>query len=86
MHFYYEKTVVHLVQLMADRLLNFYKPAEAEDSSFHETRWVKSLRKSIKALSYMEKAKTNHPKIMSTGTLQQLSTHLKMLFVSSLIF
>jgi hypothetical protein len=56
MQLYYEKTVARLVHLMTERLLNFYKPP-TDESSFHELRWVKQLRKAVKALNFMEKAK-----------------------------
>lgn len=80
---YYDKAVDRLISLMSERLLVLYKPP-AEEQAFSidkELRWVKQLRKVIKAIAFMEKAKTTTPKL-GNSPIKNLSGHLKMIFVS----
>ena len=59
-----------------------YRP----DENFNldkEIRWAKQIRKIIKAIVFMEKGKMTYPKFGESTALQQLSQHLKSVFVSS---
>ena len=69
------------MQLLAERLLHVYKPDEHFNLDF-EIRWAKQIRKIIKAIVYMEKGKVTYPKFGESPALQQLSQHLKSVFVS----
>ena len=62
--------------------MNVYKPDEQFNLD-REIRWAKQIRKIIKAIVFMEKGKTTYPKFGESPALQQLSQHLKSVFVSS---
>ena len=70
---YYDKTVKKLIEVMAERLL------QCQES--HDIRWVKQLRKVVKATEYMECAKQGL-KVVSPSLLN-LSLQLKKHYVSS---
>ena len=74
---FFTKTVEKCMSLMSQRLLMLYKPDES--AAFDELKWVKQLRKCIKAIQYMEKGKSTK---IATEPLTALSQQLKLVFVS----
>jgi hypothetical protein len=67
---------------MAERLLSFYNDDIKQDQ---ELRWVKQVRKVVKAITFMDKGKLTLPKFGSIEPLIKLSQHLKNIFVSPLL-
>jgi hypothetical protein len=64
---------------MAERLLCFYNDEVKQDQ---ELRWVKQVRKVVKAIAFMDKGKLTSPKFGEILPLIKLSQHLKNIFVS----
>ena len=62
---------------MSQRLLEFYSPQGSEDRD-KELKWVKQLRKLIKAVGFMEK--TSKLQIKVAENLTDLSQQLKVVF------
>ncbi len=65
---YYTKATDKCLQLLAERLLQLYKP----DENFNldrEIRWAKQIRKIIKAIVFMEKGKMTYPKFGESPAL-----------------
>lgn len=71
--------------MMADRLLKLYKPNETILGFDDEVKWVKHFRKLCKAIKAMEQGAVQlATKLGSTVQLNELTDHLKVLFVMKL--